>query len=38
MHFQVKIPENGGNNIFTDKKATKKVPLKFLDVKMLAES
>ena len=37
MYFQVKMPENGRNNIFRDKQTTNKVPLMFLDVKVLAE-
>ena len=37
MDFQVKMPENGWNNIFRDKQTTKNVPLKFLDVKVVTE-
>ena len=38
MHFQVRMPGNGRKKIFRDKQATKKVPLMFLDVKILTES
>ena len=38
MHFEHKMPENGRNNIFRDKQATNKVPLMFLDIKVLTES
>ena len=37
MRFQVKMSESGGNHIFRDKDKTNKVPLMFLDVKMLTE-
>ena len=37
MHFQVKMAENGRKNIFKDKQTTHKVPLMFLDVKVLME-
>ena len=37
MHFQVKMQKNERKNIFRDKKSTKKVPLMFLDVKVLTE-
>ena len=37
MHFQVKMPENGRDNIFKDKKTKNKVPLVFSDVKVLTE-
>ena len=35
MHFQVKMRENGKNNIFRDKQTRKKIPLKFLDVNVI---
>ena len=38
MHFKVKMPENGGKNIFKDKQATNKVLLMFLDANVLTES
>ena len=37
MHLQVKKPENGRINLFTDKQVTSKVPLIFLSVKILKE-
>ena len=37
IHFQVKMPENGRNKIYRDKQTTNKVPLMFLDVKLLTE-
>ena len=37
MHFQVKMAENGRNNIFRDKQNLNKVPLIFLDFKLVAE-
>ena len=37
MHIQVKVPENGRINIFRDQQTTNKVPLMFLDVKVLTE-
>ena len=37
MHFEVKMQENGKTNIFRDKKKRNKVPLKFLDVKVVVE-
>ena len=37
MHFQVKIPENGRENIFRDKQTRNKVPLIFPDPKVLTE-
>ena len=37
MYFQVEIPESGTKNIFRDKQTTKKVPLMFLDVKVVKE-
>ena len=37
MYFQVESPENGTKNIFRDKQTTKKVPLMFLDVKVVKE-
>ena len=38
IHFPVKIPENGRKNISREKKAINKVPLMFLDVKVLTET
>ena len=38
MHFQVKMLDNGRNNIFIDKETTKKVEVMFLNVKVLTES
>ena len=37
MHFQVKMPRNGEENIFRDTQTTNKVPLILLDVKVLSE-
>ena len=37
MYFQVKMPKNGRTNIFRDKQTRKKVPLTFLDGKVLME-
>ena len=37
MHFQVEMKENSRKNIFTENKTTNKVPLLFLDVKVLTE-
>ena len=37
MHFKVKMPENDRKNIFRDKQTTNKVPLMFLDVRVLTE-
>ena len=37
MHFQVKIPENRKKTTFREKQKTNKVPLVFLDVKVLRE-
>ena len=37
MHFEVEMPENGRQNIFRDKQTTKKVPLIFLDFKVITE-
>ena len=37
MHFQVKMAENGRKKLSRDKQTTKKGPLMFLDVKVLAE-
>ena len=37
MYLQVKMPENGRKNIFRNKEITNKVPLMFLDVKVLTE-
>ena len=38
MHFEVKMPQNGRKNIFRDKQTKNKVPLMFLDVKVLPKS
>ena len=38
MHFQVKMPENGRKYIFRDKQPTKKVPVMFVDVKVVTQS
>ena len=37
MHFQVKAPENDRWNRFRERQTTKKVPLLFLDAKLLTE-
>ena len=37
MHFHIQMPENGRKNIFTEKQTINKVPLIFLDVKVLGE-
>ena len=37
MHFQVKLTENGRKSRFREKETTNKVPLIFLDVKLLRE-
>ena len=37
MHFQVKVLENGRNNLFRYKETTNKVPLMFLYVKVLSK-
>ena len=37
MHFQVKNSENRTNNTFRDNETTKKVPVSFLDAKLLSE-
>ena len=37
MHFQVKMLENVRKNIFKDKQTKKKIPLMFLDVKVITE-
>ena len=38
MHFEVKMQKkNGRNNIFRDKETSNKVPVMFLDVKVLTE-
>ena len=38
MHFQLKKPENGRNNIFLEKKRTTKLSLMSLNVKVLLET
>ena len=35
MHFQFKVPENGRKHEFRDKQITNKVPVIFLDVKLV---
>ena len=37
MYLKVKMPENGRKNVFKGKQTTNKVPLMFLDVKVLTE-
>ena len=37
MHFQVKMQENGRHNIFREKQTINKIPLMFLDVKVVEE-
>ena len=37
MHLQVKTPQNGRTRVFREKQATSKVPLIFLNVKMIKE-
>ena len=37
MYLQVKMPQNHRKNIFKDKQTTNKVPVIFLDVKVLTE-
>ena len=37
MHFEVKMPDNGRNNIFIEKQTTEKVPVILLDMKLLTE-
>ena len=37
MYLQVKMPENGRKNVFRDKLITSKVPVMFLDVKVVTE-
>ena len=37
MHLSIKTPENDRNKVFRNKQAPKKVPMLFLDVKMLEE-
>ena len=37
MHFQVKIPAYGRKKIFRKNRTIKRVPLMFLDVKVLTE-
>ena len=37
MSFQVKMPENGRKKIFREKETRNKVPLMFLDIKVLTE-
>ena len=38
MYLQIKKPKNGRIKIFRDKEATRKVPLIFLNDKMLKET
>ena len=35
MYLQVKMLQNGTKNVFSDEQTTNKVPLVFLDVKVL---
>ena len=37
MYLQVKMPENGRKNVFRDKQTRRKVPVMFLDVKVVTE-
>ena len=37
MHFLTELTENGTKNIFREKEARNKVPLMFLDVKVIGE-
>ena len=37
MYLQVKMPENGTRNVFSDEETTNKVPVMLLDVKVLTE-
>ena len=37
MYLQVKMPENGRKNVFSDKQTTNKLPLMFLDAKVLTQ-
>ena len=37
MHLEVKMPENGRNKVFRSKQSPNKVPLLFLNMKMLEE-
>ena len=37
MYLQVKMPENGRKNVFSDKQTTNKLPLIFLDAKVLTQ-
>ena len=37
MDFEAKMLQNGRKNIFRDEEKTKKVPLIFLDIKVLME-
>ena len=38
MHFHNKMPENGKQNIFSDKQTTNMVSLMFFDVKILTKN
>ena len=37
MYLQVQMPQNGTNKIFSEKQRTDKVPVMFLEVKVLRE-
>ena len=37
MYLQVKIPENGTRNVFSDEQPTNQLPLFFFDVKVLTQ-
>ena len=37
MHFHVKMPQNGKKNIFREEETKNKIPLMFLDAKILME-
>ena len=38
MHFQIRMRQNLKKNIFRDKQSTNKVPMIFLNVKVLTET
>ena len=37
MYLQVKMPENGKKNVFSDKQTTKNKQLKFIEAKVFTE-
>ena len=37
MYLESRMPQNGKKNVLRDKQTTKKVPLMFLDLKVLTE-